>query len=105
MSKSVYDHKKERIREECKLRKEWIQKYSEEKLLDKQKLNEWKHTAMDKLDKSDVGPASRKAIKQYLSEQQELSDALDKAEAREEKEDTEAKAALVKRNAVGACWN
>ena len=105
VSEEVYDNQKARISEEYKLRKEWITNYSDEKALDNQLLEEWKAEAMKMLNHSNVSPDARKSVKQYLKEQSELHDALDRDEAREEKEDAEAEAALIKRNAVGHCWN
>ena len=60
---------------------------------------------MNILNHSNISPNARKAVKQYLKEQKELHDALDRDEAREEKQDEAAEQELIKRNKVGHCWN
>ena len=105
VSKTVYDNQKTRILEEYKLRKEWIDKFSNEKALDNQLLEEWKAEALSMLNHSNISPAARKAVKVYLQEQKELHDALDRDEAKEEKEINAAEDELIKRHEAGHCWN
>ena len=105
LSKELYKNQKTRIEQEFKLRQEWIKDYSQEKALDTQLLKEWKTEAMKILNHSNISPEARKAVKQYLTEQKQLHDALDRDEAKEEKADEEAEQALIKRNEVGHCWN
>ena len=94
-----------RIEEEFKLRGEWINDYSDEKALDKTLLKEWKKEAIAMLDHSNVSPEARQAVKQYLKEQKELHEALDKDNATHEQELAAEEEELIKRNAVGHCWS
>ena len=67
-AKEVYQGQRERINEEFKLRNEWIQNYSDEPKLDTEVLKEWKVKALEMLNHSNVSPAARAHVKQYLAE-------------------------------------
>ena len=104
ISKNMYKNEKAKIDEEYKLRKEWIKNYSVQPKLDMQMLKEWKEESMKKLNHSDISPEARKAVKQYLKEQQELADALDRDEAKQESLDHQEDVMMEQREQLSACW-
>ena len=83
----MYQNERAKIAEEFKLRKQWIMEYSDHPQSDNELLREWRQQAIDALDNSDLRPQAREATKQYLEEQADLHEALDKDEADQEAAD------------------
>jgi len=67
-------------------------------------LREWRQQAIEALNNSDISPTARDATKQYLEEQADLHEALDKDEADQEAADYEEDQQVQLREHISECW-
>jgi hypothetical protein len=100
----MYTNERQKIAEEFKLRRQWIEEYSDHPQSDTELVREWRQQALEALDNSDISKQAREATKQYLEEQADLHEALDKDEADQEAAEYQEDLEMQKRENISTCW-